>query len=187
MSASVKAYFALKMIGDSSDAAHMRRAREAILARGGAVTATCSPAYCCRSMAFWVGAACRKCRSKSCCCHGGFRSICRKYRTGRALCWCRCWFCRHCARAQKSTWRHHRRTVCRTAASRSDPQRKLPISAGSGLRYFAASTSYSGLASGFFQKRCGSAPSIEPSPLSPSGLMAKMASALFFRRWPMRR
>jgi squalene-hopene/tetraprenyl-beta-curcumene cyclase len=37
MSASVKAYFALKMIGDGPDAAHMRRAREAILARGGAV------------------------------------------------------------------------------------------------------------------------------------------------------
>jgi len=37
MSASVKAYFALKMIGDDPDAPHMRRAREAILARGGAV------------------------------------------------------------------------------------------------------------------------------------------------------
>src|SRR5499427_7272216 len=36
MSASVKAYFALKMIGDSVDAPHMVRAREAILARGGA-------------------------------------------------------------------------------------------------------------------------------------------------------
>lgn len=36
MSASVKAYFALKMIGDPIDADHMRRAREAILARGGA-------------------------------------------------------------------------------------------------------------------------------------------------------
>ncbi len=36
MSASVKAYFALKMIGDETDAAHMQRAREAILARGGA-------------------------------------------------------------------------------------------------------------------------------------------------------
>jgi squalene-hopene/tetraprenyl-beta-curcumene cyclase len=36
MSASVKAYFALKMIGDSPDAPHMARAREAILARGGA-------------------------------------------------------------------------------------------------------------------------------------------------------
>jgi squalene-hopene/tetraprenyl-beta-curcumene cyclase len=37
MSASVKAYFALKMIGDSVDAPHMVRAREAIHARGGAV------------------------------------------------------------------------------------------------------------------------------------------------------
>ena len=36
MSASVKAYFALKMIGDPIDAPHMRRAREAILAHGGA-------------------------------------------------------------------------------------------------------------------------------------------------------
>src|SRR5215210_7254611 len=36
ISASVKAYFALKMIGDSPDAEHMRRAREAIRARGGA-------------------------------------------------------------------------------------------------------------------------------------------------------
>src|SRR4051794_39150948 len=37
MSASVKAYFALKMIGDSTDTAHMARAREAIRSRGGAV------------------------------------------------------------------------------------------------------------------------------------------------------
>ncbi|HET9716049.1 MAG TPA: squalene--hopene cyclase [Pseudolabrys sp.] len=36
MSASVKAYFALKMIGDDPAEPHMRRAREAILARGGA-------------------------------------------------------------------------------------------------------------------------------------------------------
>jgi squalene-hopene/tetraprenyl-beta-curcumene cyclase len=39
MSASVKAYFALKMIGEPPDAEHMRRAREAILARGGAAHA----------------------------------------------------------------------------------------------------------------------------------------------------
>src|ERR1700746_1959991 len=37
MSASVKAYFALKMIGDAVDAPHMARAREAILSRGGAI------------------------------------------------------------------------------------------------------------------------------------------------------
>src|ERR1700760_1386958 len=36
MSASVKAYFALKMTGESVDAPHMVRAREAIHARGGA-------------------------------------------------------------------------------------------------------------------------------------------------------
>src|SRR4051812_3510877 len=36
MSASVKSYFALKMIGDSVDAPHMVRAREAIRSRGGA-------------------------------------------------------------------------------------------------------------------------------------------------------
>jgi len=36
ISATVKAYFALKMIGDPIDADHMRRAREAVLARGGA-------------------------------------------------------------------------------------------------------------------------------------------------------
>src|SRR5258706_1235348 len=45
MSASVKAYFALKMIGDDPQAAHMRRARDAILARGGAARSnvfTCS-------------------------------------------------------------------------------------------------------------------------------------------------
>lgn len=36
MSASVKAYFALKLIGDDINAAHMARARAAILAHGGA-------------------------------------------------------------------------------------------------------------------------------------------------------
>ncbi len=37
ISASVKAYFALKLAGDDVTASHMRRAREAILAHGGAV------------------------------------------------------------------------------------------------------------------------------------------------------
>jgi squalene-hopene/tetraprenyl-beta-curcumene cyclase len=39
ISATVKAYFALKMIGDDIDAPHMQRAREAIHARGGAIKA----------------------------------------------------------------------------------------------------------------------------------------------------
>src|SRR5438552_4133479 len=36
LSCTVKSYYALKAAGDSADAPHMRRAREAILARGGA-------------------------------------------------------------------------------------------------------------------------------------------------------
>lgn len=39
ISCSVKAYYALKLIGDSPEAAHMRRAREAIRAHGGAARA----------------------------------------------------------------------------------------------------------------------------------------------------
>ncbi len=39
ISATIKAYFALKMIGDSPDAPHMKRAREEILKRGGAIRA----------------------------------------------------------------------------------------------------------------------------------------------------
>jgi squalene-hopene/tetraprenyl-beta-curcumene cyclase len=39
LSCTVKAYYALKLAGDSPDAPHMVRAREAILARGGAVNA----------------------------------------------------------------------------------------------------------------------------------------------------
>src|SRR6202167_6249713 len=39
VSATVKAYFALKMIGDAIDAEHMHRAREAVRARGGAAHA----------------------------------------------------------------------------------------------------------------------------------------------------
>jgi squalene-hopene/tetraprenyl-beta-curcumene cyclase len=39
LSATVKAYFALKLAGDDPDAPHMRRARELILARGGAAQA----------------------------------------------------------------------------------------------------------------------------------------------------
>ncbi|MDX1424737.1 MAG: prenyltransferase/squalene oxidase repeat-containing protein, partial [Kiloniellales bacterium] len=39
LSSTVKAYFALKLIGDDPDAPHMRRARAAILSRGGAANA----------------------------------------------------------------------------------------------------------------------------------------------------
>src|SRR3954447_16217231 len=45
MSASVKGYFALKMIGDSVDAPHMVRAREAILSRGGGINSNVFTRY----------------------------------------------------------------------------------------------------------------------------------------------
>ena len=45
MSASVKAYFALKLVGDDIDAPHMARAREAILSRGGAAKANVFTRY----------------------------------------------------------------------------------------------------------------------------------------------
>ncbi len=45
ISASVKAYYALKMIGDDPDAPHMARAREAILANGGAENANVFTRY----------------------------------------------------------------------------------------------------------------------------------------------
>ncbi len=45
ISATIKAYFALKMIGDSPDAPHMVEARDAILARGGAQKANVFTRY----------------------------------------------------------------------------------------------------------------------------------------------
>ncbi len=45
MSATVKAYLALKLVGDDPDAPHMKRARDAILARGGAAKANVFTRY----------------------------------------------------------------------------------------------------------------------------------------------
>jgi squalene-hopene/tetraprenyl-beta-curcumene cyclase len=66
MSASVKAYFALKMIGAAAS------------------SRTCSRARCSRSLAYCAGTACRSCRSRSCCCRSGFRSTSTRFRIGRA-------------------------------------------------------------------------------------------------------
>jgi hypothetical protein len=87
VSATVKAYFALKMIGDSIDADHMRRARAAAPS-----APTCSRASCWRCSASFPGGRCRCCRSRSCCCRGGFPFTSTRSRTGAApssfLCWC---------------------------------------------------------------------------------------------------
>ena len=63
MSCSVKAYYALKMVGDSPDAPHMARARAAILANGAPRPRMCSPVTAWRSSASCRGTACRPCRS----------------------------------------------------------------------------------------------------------------------------
>ncbi len=50
ISASVKAYFALKMIGDATDAPHMARARAWIRAHGGAAQQQCLHAQSARAL-----------------------------------------------------------------------------------------------------------------------------------------
>ncbi len=60
MSASVKAYFALKMIGDDVDAAaHAAGAARRSWRAAARSTPTCSPGACCRSTACSAGTACR--------------------------------------------------------------------------------------------------------------------------------
>ena len=63
ISATVKAYFCLKMIGDSPDAPHMARAPP-----------MSSPASCSPCTARSPGAACPPCRWRWCCCRAGSRS-----------------------------------------------------------------------------------------------------------------
>ena len=50
ISARVKAYYALKLAGDSPDAPHMQRARKAILELGGAAQVECVHPYRARSV-----------------------------------------------------------------------------------------------------------------------------------------
>ena len=89
MSASVKAYFALKMIGDSVDAPHMARAREAIRARGGAANSNVFTRFLLALYGVVSGARCRCCRSRSCCCRCGRRSTSTRSPIGRAPPSCR--------------------------------------------------------------------------------------------------
>src|SRR6202008_2127379 len=68
MSASVKSYFALKMIGDSVDAPHMEKAREAIRSRGGAAVANVFTRFLLALYGVVTWARCRWCRSRLCLC-----------------------------------------------------------------------------------------------------------------------
>ena len=89
MSASVKSYFALKMIGDPVDAPHMVRAREAIHAHGGAVNSNVFTRFLLAAFGVVTWRACRCCRSRSCCCRCGRRFISTRFHTGRAPRSCR--------------------------------------------------------------------------------------------------
>ena len=75
ISSSVKAYFALKAAGDPPEADHMRRARAAILAHGGAANANVfTRAFLALFGALpWRGVPVMPVRS--CFCHAGFPSI----------------------------------------------------------------------------------------------------------------
>ena len=116
ISASVKAYFCLKMIGDSPDAPHMAKARNAILAHGGAEQANVFT----RILLAQFGAALVGARAD----HAGrdhpaaalvSRSTCRACRTGRAPSSCRFWCWRRCASA---------RAIRAASASRSSSPRR---------------------------------------------------------------
>ena len=100
VSATVKAYFALKMIGDDPAAPHMVRAREALLAHGGAGACNVFTRILLASSASSRGAPCRRCRSRSCCCRSGSRSTSTRSPTGRGRSSCRCWCCASCGRAR---------------------------------------------------------------------------------------
>jgi len=75
MSASVKAYFALKMIGDAPDAPHMVRAREAILSRGGAKQSNVFTRILLALYGVMKWTSIPVMRSRSCCCRPGFHFI----------------------------------------------------------------------------------------------------------------
>ena len=75
ISASVKAYFALKIAGDSTDAPHMVRAREAILKAGGAVNVNVfTKTFLALFGIVPLAAPCLSCRSRSCMRRAGFPS-----------------------------------------------------------------------------------------------------------------
>src|SRR3954467_8223895 len=89
MSASVKAYFALKMIGDSADAPHMVRAREAILARGGGINSNVFTRFMLAMFGVTSWKSVPVLPSRSCCSRCGRLSTSTKSPIGRAPPWCR--------------------------------------------------------------------------------------------------
>ena len=90
LSASVKAYFALKAIGDSLTRRTCAGRGRPSWRRGARKGQTSSRGCSLRCSARCRGARCRSCRWRSCICRSGSRSTCQRCRTGRGPCWCPC-------------------------------------------------------------------------------------------------
>ena len=89
---SVKAYFALKLLGDAADAPHMARARAAILAHGGGASAAMSsPASPLALFGEVPWRAVPVMPVEIMLLPRWFPFHLTRSRTGRAPCWCRCW------------------------------------------------------------------------------------------------
>ena len=187
MSASVKGYFALKMIGDDPDAPHMRRAREAILARGGAAQSNVFT----RILLSLFGVT-------------SWRSVpvmpveimllpsWFPFHLTKVSYWARTVIVPLLVlqalkpRARNPQGRDHRRTVPRTAADarpagQSAASEVVVVPVVPRHRHDSAR----GRADASGQAR-EAGRSIAPSPSSPSGSMAKTGSARSFQPWPIR-
>ncbi len=78
ISATVKGYFALKLMGDDPDAPHMKSAREQVLANGGRNAATVSATSTSPASARSPGMRFHRFPRRSSCCHAGSTSTCRR-------------------------------------------------------------------------------------------------------------
>ena len=185
MSATVKAYFALKMIGDDPQAEHMRRAREAIRMRGGAersnVFTRCLLAL--YGVVPWRAVPVMPVEIM-------LLPKWFPFHLDKISYWSRTVIVPLLVlmakkpRARNAERRHDRRAVSRAAANaRTDAEG----AAAEGVvvlvlprRRRMCCARWSRI----FPNACGSAPSIAPWPGSASGSTAKTVSARFIRRWP---
>ena len=186
ISASVKAYFALKAAGDPVDAPHMARARALILALGGARQ---SNVFTRIMLALWGEVPWRAVPVmpvEIMLLPGWFPVPCRQgvvlvaHRAGAA------------ARADGAApdrpqpARHHdRRVVHRASATRCRTGFRRRLRPRSAMRS-RCSTGWFGWPSRCSRPTRGGARSIGPWLSSPSGSTARTGSAAFFRQWPTR-
>ena len=186
MSASVKAYFALKMIGHSVDAPHMARAREAIRSRGGAIHSNVFT----RFMLAMYGVT-------------TWRSVpvlpieimllpmWSPFHLNKISYWARTTIVPLMILAvlkplaRNAERRRHRRVVPAGSEERSGRRRRRRIRAGPGSRCSARSTACCARSSRCFQSGCARGRSSARSLSSRSGSTAKTAWARSIRRWPI--